>query len=76
MSTRLVRCATSAFLALALAPEAQAGDGRPRYDPFAAAGRAPVCTEAELSAGFDVDQCGRGLLHMVAARKADRAGTE
>ena len=57
-----------------LAPAAYAGDhGGSHYDPYAAARRAPVCTQAELSAGIDVDDCGRVLLRTAAdGRRASR----
>lgn len=76
MPALLLRCAAGALVAITLAPAAQAGDGRTHYDPYAAAARATVCTRAELSAGLDVDQCGRGLLHAAAARKGDRTGSD
>ena len=73
----LVRCAASALVAIALAPAAQAGDGRPHYDPYAAAARAQVCTQAELRAGIDVRDCGRSLLRTAGgARKSIRTAAE
>jgi hypothetical protein len=60
MTTRLIPIVASALLTALLAPAAFAGDhGGTRYDPYGAARRAPVCTQAELRAGVDVDDCGR-----------------
>jgi hypothetical protein len=78
MTTRLFRCAASALLAVILAPAAYAGDhGGHHYDPYAAARRAPVCTQAELRAGVDVGDCGRMLFRTAAdGRKASRTTTD
>jgi len=70
MTTRLFRCAAPALLAVMLAPAAYAGDHH--YDPYAAARRAPVCTQAELSAGVDVGDCGRVLRTAADGHRASR----
>ena len=73
MTTRLFQCVASAVLTVMLAPAAYAGDHEgPRYDPYAAARRATVCTSAELRAGIDADDCGRVLRTAATARRASR----
>jgi hypothetical protein len=72
MTTRLFPIAASALLTVMLAPAAFAGDRGTHYDPYAAARRAPVCTQAELSAGVDVDDCGRVLIRSGGDRAASR----
>ena len=60
--------------ALVLASAAHAGDrGRPKYNPFAAAGGAPVCTAAELRAGIEGDECGQGRIRATTAQ-TDKGG--
>jgi hypothetical protein len=54
--------------ALSVTCVAQAGDGRPKYNPFGAAGRAPVCTAAELKAGIEGGECGQGRIRATAAQ--------
>ena len=76
MTTRMLHPLAAVLLVVALAPAAYAGDhGGARYDPYAAAGRAPVCTQAELRAGIDVDDCGRVIRAATVARRAGRQTT-
>jgi hypothetical protein len=73
MPAALRLAAAACLAALALASAAEAGDGgRPKYNPFAAAGRAPVCTPAELAAGIATDDCGRMLVAANGSSKSDR----
>lgn len=62
MRSLILRSATAALLATALAPAAFAqpiGDAKPGYHPYASVGRAPVCTQLELKAGLTGKACGR-----------------
>ena len=62
MRSILFRSVAAAFLGIALAPAAfgQPSDqAKPGYHPYASAGRAPVCTDAELRAGLTGAACGR-----------------
>jgi hypothetical protein len=76
MTTRLVPLIAVVLTAL-LAPAAFAGGhGGFRYDPYAAARRAPVCTQAELSAGIDVNDCGRVIRTVADGHRSSRPTTD
>jgi len=73
MTTRLLQLTASAVLTVMLSPAANAGaHSRIHYDPYAAAHRTAICTQAELSAGIDADDCGRVIHTAADARSATR----
>jgi Spy/CpxP family protein refolding chaperone len=74
----VIRSATAAILAALLAPAAfaqSASRTQPSYDPYAASGGAPVCSQLELSVGLKGDECGKLTLGELAYLKADRDNT-
>ncbi len=77
MRSFIIRSASAALLAAALAPAAFAQPGsheKPGYHPYASVGRAPVCTRLELSLGLTGDECGiYGVAELT--RKSDRNAT-
>jgi hypothetical protein len=63
---------------VALAPAAFAQSATradPGFNPYASAGKAPVCTQLELSAGITGDECGTLTLSEVALIKSQKDNT-
>ena len=64
MQSLIIRSATAALFAAALAPAAfaqSASRAEPAYNPYAGAGGAAVCTQLELSVGLTGDECGAAI---------------
>ena len=78
MQSFLIRSATAALFAAALAPAAfaqSASRAEPSNDPYAASGRAPVCSQIELNVGLTGDECGTLTLSELGKLKGDRDNT-
>ena len=61
MQSFIIRSATAALFAAALAPAAfaqSASRAEPANNPYAGAGSAAVCTQLELGIGLTGDECG------------------
>jgi hypothetical protein len=74
----VLRTAAAALFAVALAPAAfaqSATRANPGFNPYASAGKAPVCTQLELSAGITGDECGTLTLSEVALIKSQKDNT-
>jgi hypothetical protein len=74
----VLRTAAAALFAVALAPAAFAQSATradPGFNPYASAGKAPVCTQLELSAGITGDECGTLTLSEVALIKSQKDNT-
>jgi hypothetical protein len=76
MQNALVHTAAAALLAVALAPAAFAQSAtRADPNPYATAGKAPVCTQLELNAGIRGDDCGQLTLSELALIKSKKDNT-
>lgn len=76
MQSILVRSATAALFAAALAPAAfaqSASRAEPASNPYA--GAAPACSQLELNVGLTGDECGVLTLAELSKLKGDRDNT-
>ena len=74
----VIRAATAAIFATLVAPAAfaqPASRTQAGYDPYAANGGAPVCSQLELSVGLKGDECGQLTLSELAYIKANKENT-